>query len=171
MENSTPWFFWLFPLTFAVHNIEEALFLPAWSKSAGRFHKPVGVFEFVFTLVVLTTASVIITVLAGSAGKQTLPSYLYFAFNFGMLVNVLYPHLTATIVLKKYCPGLSTGMLFLVPTTGYLLFYRFDHHCVLFPMFWFITVPFAALVVGSIPVLFKIGRSLHGALKTSTIGQ
>ena len=118
-----PWFFWLFPLAFAVHNIEEALFLPGWSKSAGRFHKPVGEFEFVFALVVLTTASVVITVLAGSAGKQTLPSYLFFAFNFGMLVNVFYPHLTATIVLKRYCPGLFTGVLFLVPTTGYLLLY------------------------------------------------
>ena len=30
-----PWFFWLFPVAFAIHNAEEALCLPAFSKSAG----------------------------------------------------------------------------------------------------------------------------------------
>jgi hypothetical protein len=170
METSLPWFFWLFPAAFAIHNIEEALWLPAWSKSAGRFHKPVATFEFVFALIVITAISVILTVLFYSAGKQSLASYLYFAFNFGMFFNVFVPHLAATIVLKKYCPGLLTGLLFLVPTTLFILWYGYENEFFLLPKFWFVTIPFAVLMVGSIPILFSIGRSLqraHNASKTN----
>jgi hypothetical protein len=164
MSNSAPWFFWLFPVVFALHNIEEALFLPAWSRSAGRLHKPVGVFEFVFAIVALTSVSVVVTILASSAGRQALPTYLFFAFNLGMLVNVFCPHLIATIVQKQYCPGLFTGLLLVAPTTAYLLLYGFDNQYFVFPMFWYVAIPSAALVVGSIPLLFRIGRVFQRAL-------
>ena len=78
-----------------------------------------------------------------------------------MLLNVFYPHLIATVVLKKYCPGLITGILFLVPTTTYILIYGYLNQYFLFPKFWIITVPFAVMVVGSIPILFKFGKYLQ----------
>lgn len=127
MENSVPWLFWLFPLALAIHNVEEALWLPAWSKSAGRFHKPVGTFEFVFAAVVLTDLLVVVTILSGSSGKQGLVTYLFFAFNFIVLLNVFFPHLAATAVLKKYCPGLLTGILLIVPITGFLLLFGYHN--------------------------------------------
>ena len=100
METSVPWIFWLFPVVFAVHNLEEAVYLP---------------------------------------------------------------HLASTIVLKKYCPGLLTGVALLVPATSYLLFYGYDNEFYSFPKFWFITIPFAVIVIVSIPILFKIGKLLqHG---------
>jgi hypothetical protein len=38
---------WMVPAAIALHNLEEALWLPAWSESrAGRWHRAVGVFEF-----------------------------------------------------------------------------------------------------------------------------
>ena len=161
MQSVIPWFFWLFPIAFTIHNIEEALWLPAFSKSAGKFHKPVNSFEFAFALIILTLLSIIITFLFFQNGKQSLYCYLYFAFNFGMLLNVFYPHLIATVVLKKYCPGLITGILFLVPTTTYILIYGYLNQYFLFPKFWIITVPFAVIVVGSIPILFKFGKYLQ----------
>lgn len=161
METSIPWLFWLFPVVFAIHNLEEAVFLPSWSQSAGKFHKPVGAFEFIFALVVLTGLSFIITILFYVAGKQSLACYLFFAFNFGMLVNVFFPHLVATIALKKYCPGLFTGVVFLVPATSYLLLHGYENAFYSFPKFWFITIPFAVIVIGSIPVLFRIGKLLQ----------
>ena len=161
MDSGIPWFFWLFPVAFAIHNIEEALWLPGFSKSAGKFHKPVNSFEFVFALIVLTLLSIIITFLFYQNGKQSITCYLYFAFNFGMLLNVVHPHLTATVVLKKYCPGLITGILFLIPCTTYILMYGYQNQYFLFPEFWIITIPFAVLVVSSIPLLFKAGRYLQ----------
>ena len=160
-NDIVPWFFWLFPVAFAIHNIEEALWLPKWSQSAGRFHKPVGPFEFRFAIIVLTALATIITAFLYGSGKQSVPSYLFFAYNFGMLLNVFMPHLTATIALKKYCPGLLTGILMLLPTTGLLLRYGYNNQYFLFPMFWYVTIPFAAIVIGSIPLLFKIGRTIQ----------
>lgn len=161
MDNMIPWFFWLFPVAFTIHNIEEALWLPAFSKSAGKFHKPVNSFEFVFALVVITLLSIVITIMFYIDGKRSLARYLFFAFNFGMLINVFYPHLIATVVIKKYCPGLITRILFLIPSTSYNLIYGYQNQYYAFPKFWIITIPFAVLVVGSIPILFKVGLYLQ----------
>jgi hypothetical protein len=158
MEASIPWIFWLFPIVFAVHNIEEALWLPKYSKTAGKYHKPVETFEFVFALVMITLLATIITVLFYMTGKQSIHCYLFFAFNFGMFINVFFPHFAATIALKRYCPGLLTGIMLLAPTTVYLLLYGYNNGYFDLPKFWLITIPFAALVVGSIPILFKVGR-------------
>jgi len=161
MDNIIPWFYWLFPIAFTIHNIEEAFWLPAYSKSAGKFHKPVNTFEFVFALIIITLISILITILFYLNGKESLACYLFFAFNFGMLVNVFYPHLIATILLKKYCPGLITGILFLFPSTTYILIHGYQNQYFLFPKFWIITIPFAILIVGSIPILFKVGKYLQ----------
>ena len=166
-ETSFPWFFWLFPVAFAVHNLEEAIWLPAWSQSSGRYYRPVGRFELSFAAAVITAISVIITILFYSDGKQSLPCYLFFGFNFGMFANVFFPHLAATIALRKYCPGLLTALFFLLPTTSIVLSYGYKNEFFLFPKFWFITIPFAALVIGSIPILFKIGRLTGRLLKRS----
>ena len=164
IDTSLPWCFWLFPVAFAIHNIEEALWLPAWSQSAGRFHRSVGRFEFAFAIVVITAVSVVITILFYVNGKQSLPCYLFFAFNVGMFVNVFVPHLAGTIALKRYCPGLLTGMVLLVPTTLYLLWYGYTNDFYSLPKFWYVTIPFAGLIIGSIPVLFKIGRAIEHSL-------
>ena len=158
METSLSWFFWLFPISFALHNIEEALWFPVFSKSAGKFHKPVDTFEFVFAVIILTLFSIVITLLFVINGKRSLSCYLYFAFNFGMLINVFFPHLAATVVLKKYCPGLLTGILFLIPTTAYILLFGYSNEYFIFPKFWFIAISFAGFVIGVIPILFKFGK-------------
>ncbi len=161
METTVPWIFWLFPVVFTIHNLEEAVYLPRWSESAGKFHKSVGAFEFRFAVIVLTAMSVVITIVFYMTGKQSIACYLFFAFNFGMLLNVFFPHLAATIVLKKYCPGLLTGVALLIPVTSYLLSIGYDKEFYSFPKFWFITIPFAALVIVSIPILVKIGKLLQ----------
>lgn len=164
MENVSHWIFWLFPAAFAIHNLEEAIWLPEFSKSAGKFHKPVNSFEFNFALFVLTLLSIIITFFFYFYGKESVAAYFYFAFNLGMLINVLYPHLIATILLRKYCPGLITGITLLVPVTTYILLSGYQNQYYSFPKFWMIFVPFAILVVGSIPFLFKVGLFLQNKL-------
>jgi len=167
MDNIIPWFYWLFPIAFTIHNIEEAFWLPAFSKSAGKFHKPVNTFEFVFALIIITLISILITILFYIYGKESLACYLFFAFNFGMLLNVFYPHLFATILLKKYCPGLITGIIFLLPTSVYILIYGYNNRYFTFPIFWIIAIPFVVLVVGSIPILFKVGKILQDKFFTN----
>ncbi len=160
MDASIPWFFWLFPVVLTIHNLEEALWLPKFSKNAGRFHKPVGTFEFSFALVVLTMLAAVITALFYMKGKRSIPGYLYFGFNFGMLVNVFVPHLAAAFVLKKYCPGLLTGVLLLAPTTSWLLKVGYQNGYFGMHRFFIISIPFAILIAVSISILFKAGRAI-----------
>jgi ABC-type uncharacterized transport system permease subunit len=81
-----------------------------------------------------------------------------------MLINVFFPHLVATIVLKKYCPGLLTGILFLIPTTVYILLFGYSKDYFIFPKFWFISIPFAGLIIVLIPILFKVGNYVQKIL-------
>lgn len=134
METSVPWIFWLFPVVFAIHNLEEAVYLPHWSKSAGKFHKPIGAFEFRFAVIVLTAMSVVITIVFYMTGKQSIASYLFFAFNFGMLLNVFFPHLAATIVLWRSKMGDNNSLLKpYQETTGALLFFELINYATLAP--------------------------------------
>ena len=52
---------WIFPIAFAVHNLEEAIWLPAWSRRPGSLQPHVTDFEFRFAVSVLTLVGFIVT--------------------------------------------------------------------------------------------------------------
>jgi len=158
MTTTIPWIFWLFPVVFTIHNIEEAVWLPEFSKRAGRFCRPVARLEFVFAVACITALAAVITALFYLKGPESIPSYLFFAFNFVMLINVFVPHLAATIALRRYCPGLATGVLLLVPVTAGNLLVGYNRGYYHPALFGIIAILFAGIVVGAIPVLFRIGR-------------
>jgi uncharacterized protein with HXXEE motif len=58
---------WLFVLAVGLHNLEEALWLPAWSERAGRWCNPVGAREFRFAVVILTAAAAVAALAANIA--------------------------------------------------------------------------------------------------------
>jgi hypothetical protein len=43
-------------VTETIHNAEEAVWLPAWSQTAGIWHPPVGAFEFRFAVIAVALA-------------------------------------------------------------------------------------------------------------------
>ena len=51
----------LFLLGFSLHNIEEALWLPAWSKHARKYHKEVSPNEFRFAVIIVTAIGYLLT--------------------------------------------------------------------------------------------------------------
>jgi hypothetical protein len=51
----------LFPVAITVHNLDEAVWLPAWSRTAGRWHVGVGAFEFRLAVAVLTALAWVVT--------------------------------------------------------------------------------------------------------------
>ena len=96
-----------------VHNLEEALYLPAWSVAAARFHPPVGVFAFRFAVVALTLAAYVCAALA--AAGSTVGAYLVCGYGLAMAANAVVPHLVATVALRRYAPGTATGLLLNLP--------------------------------------------------------
>lgn len=106
----------MFLLGFTLHNIEEAVWLPDWSKRASKFHKPVESSQFIFADIVITMIGYIVTTLDILYCRDILLiHYMYLGFIGMMGINVFMPHLAGTIVLKKYSPGLLTGLFLNLP--------------------------------------------------------
>jgi len=111
----------LFLLCFSLHNMEEALWLPAWSRHAERYHKVVGENEFRKAVMAVTAVGYLITFQYFIFQSNEFSKFVYFGFIFMMVVNVVFPHLAAIVVLKRYAPGTLTGLFLNAPVGVYLL--------------------------------------------------
>jgi len=104
---------WIFALAVSLHNLEEARYLPAWSHGGSRWQRPVGVREFRFAVITLWLYALNLWAARSEAGS--LPVYLLAGYAFAMLLNVLGPHVVMTVLLRRYMPGLATGLLCILP--------------------------------------------------------
>ena len=106
----------LFLLAFTLHNIEEGLWLPNWSKNAGKYHLQVSNREFHFALIVITSVGYFITFIFLLYGQFIeVAKYAFLGFVLMMSFNSIFPHLIGTIVLQRYAPGTFTGLLLNLP--------------------------------------------------------
>ena len=83
---------WLFPLVAALHNGEEAIFMPNWvSAHQGElpFHPAAG--AILSGLLLLTVAALAVAILSVRSGKQSVWTYLLFGYAAAMLINVFCP--------------------------------------------------------------------------------
>ncbi len=152
------WFTWLFVIAVAAHNLEEAIWLPAWSRTAGRWHRAVDTTEFRFAVAVLTLLAIASATLVTVQGRASVGAYPVAGYALAMLLNVLVPHVAASVALRRYVPGTATALLLILPVTVGLL----AHACregYVEPRAFLIFGPMIVIgIVASIPLLFWIGR-------------
>lgn len=150
---------WMFPIALTLHNLEESIWLPAWSQHAGFWESPVGPAEFRVAAALLAILAYGVTYWSIRAGKQAVGTYVMTGFVFAMLLNVIY-HVAATLGLRQYAPGVVTAVLINLPVMCYLLLRVFREHWVTWPraLLAFAAIPVAILLL--IPVLFWVGRSI-----------
>lgn len=146
---------WLFAVAVTLHNLEEAVWLPRWSRTAGRYHMPIAARQFRFAVLVLTLAAW--AVVAWSAfGGSVLADYLVCGYALAMLVNVVFPHLAATLAMRRYAPGTATALLLNLPVTALLLRHAFAQTRI-DPQTFLWAGPLVAVAIAlSIPVLFAL---------------
>ena len=155
----------LFLLSFTLHNLEEALWLPKWSAYAKKFHKEVSYQEFHFAVLIITIFGYILTFLSLAFGKEiAVIRYSYLGFVLMMCFNALFPHLAATIILRKYSPGTLTGLLLNLPIGLYLIFKIngikiYDYRLLVS----FVLI--AGITLLSLKPLFRLGNKLLGDVK------
>jgi hypothetical protein len=152
---------WLFAVGVLVHNTEEALYLPAWSASAGRWDAPVGATEFRFAVAVLSAALVCSVVAASVAGPGSLAAYVLSGYVLAMVLNVLVPHIVATFVMRKYMPGTATAILFNLPLGCLFLKRALSESYIEFKPFIWSGPAVAFAIAASIPILFAVGRRVR----------
>jgi hypothetical protein len=152
---------WLFPIVITLHNAEEAIWLPRWSKRAGRWHDPVAPGVFRFAVVILTLLAYIVTDLSIRTGKETVWTYLFFGYMAAMLANVLIPHIAASIAMRSYMPGLATGVALNLPVLSLLMVLALRQGYVSGWKAVTYSAGVAGLLLLSIPALFKLGKTLN----------
>ena len=152
---------WLFVLAVALHNAEEAIWLPAWSATAGRWHSGIGRTEFRFAATVLTMLAAGASALANLQGKESLGAYLLCGYALAMLLNVAFPHVLATLIMRRYAPGTATAVLFNLPVTVALLGRALMEGYIDSKTFVWVGPVVTLTIVALIPILFGVGRAAY----------
>ena len=152
---------WLFPIVLTLHNVEEAIWLPGWSKRVGFWKTPVTPGVFRFAVAVLTALAFAVTWLSAQSGKQSVWTYLAFGYMAAMLVNVLVPHLAATVARRSTMPGVVTAVALNLPVLSLLVAMALREGYVSGAKAAAYSICVAGLLVASIPALFKIGTALN----------
>ena len=110
---------WLLAISETLHNLEEAVWMPGWSETAGMWQLKVGATEFRIA-VILITLLIYGVVLYFSKNNNELSKFLMGGALIMILFNVFVPHLLATIFMQNYAPGVISGVLLNVPVILYL---------------------------------------------------
>lgn len=114
---------WLFPIAVALHNGEEAVWMPGWvERHVGWLpaNPPPGAMKIRIALLLLTVAAFVVTWLSARRGPQSVWAYLTFGYIVAMLVNVLVPHVPAAIWFRGYAPGVATAVVVNLPLMSWL---------------------------------------------------
>jgi len=150
----------LFPLAITLHNLEEALWLPQWSQHASRFQKPISKNEFHFAVLLITMIAYLATCFFMFFPWERIFTFVFAGFLGAMIVNALFPHLAATIALRKYAPGTLTGVFLMIPVGILLLIRMVNTGTINVYEILLSTIGVGIPMAVSIPVLFWAGRKL-----------
>jgi hypothetical protein len=156
---------WLAPLAFAIHNLEEAIWLPRWSRRAGRWHPVVGDGPFRFAVIVLSSEAVAITAWSARGGPRSRGAALSGGLSVMLIANAIVPHLAATIAQRRYTPGTATALAINVPVATSLLREALAERYVAPASLARGAAVTIGVAVTEIPVLFRLGERLLEAAR------
>ncbi|MEO6800993.1 MAG: HXXEE domain-containing protein [Rhodanobacter sp.] len=154
---------WLFTIGVLMHNAEEAMFLPRWSSRAGWFHRPVTAEVFRIAVIMLSAIFVVITAAASLSRAASPASYLMGGYVLAMVLNVLFPHVCASVLVRKYMPGTATALLLNLPLGVMYLHRALAVGSVTRPTFYWAGPAVVLATMALLPGLFAVGRKLHVA--------
>jgi len=151
---------WLFTVGVLLHNLEEALWLPAWSTRAGRWYRPVAAPVFRFAAAVLSLAFLVLTLAAGWSPPGSVAAYLMAGYVLAMVLNVVAPHVLATIALRRYMPGTATAVLLNLPLGLLYLRQALAERFVELQVFRWAGPLVVVGLLAALPTLFALARAV-----------
>jgi len=157
---NTPSIYLLFIFSITLHNIEEALSIPRWSRYIQKFGKQVSGDEFHFAVLVITILAYLATGLFIFFPENLILKYFFFGFMGAMMFNIIFPHLILTIILKKYSPGLITGVLLIMPFNSLIIISSLNNSIINLSEVVISTIVVGIFLLILIPILEKIGGKL-----------
>ena len=148
----------LFTLGALLHNLEEALYLPAWSKHARRWYRPVAAPVFRVAAAALSVVFVLITVFGMFSHTGGVGAYLMAGYVLAMLFNVMVPHALVSLFQREYMPGTTTALLLNLPLGLLYLHVALDARFIEMPIFLWAGPTVAIALLLLMPLLFTLGR-------------
>lgn len=105
----------LFGVGVTLHNLEEAIYLPAWLRSNITlvFEPNKQIYRIVTSLVSVVIWVPIVGVCLWPEGSRF--QSVLSGFALAMAINAVLPHLAWSLLKRSYSPGTATGMLFNLP--------------------------------------------------------
>ncbi|OXS78308.1 HXXEE domain-containing protein [Domibacillus enclensis] len=150
--------FFCFAIT--LHNIEEAIWLPEWSQQSSRFQKPVTSSEFHFAVIFITILAYLSAFSFLYVPESDAAKWIFIGFLGSMIINAIFPHLLATVLMKKYAPGLLTGLLLNLPVNSFIIYQMFSNHLIVWKELILSTIAVGMILLALIPFLFKAGSKI-----------
>ncbi len=146
-------------MLFALHNVEETLFIEKWSKNVGAFiHESVTTLQFGIAVSFLTLLVLILTIIFINSEKDKIGTYILTCIVLSFLINAIFPHILATVYFGSYTPGVVTSVFIYIPFSIYMLYRIFKERYLTSKTKFVITVFGTALLMKIlIPVSLYIG--------------
>lgn len=122
MKAFNPAWYYLLPLLLAVHNVEEALGMAAWTRShPGALHPPVTDRQFAAAVVIVTILAVIATIAARTVRGGRHFIFIMTTLAWILVINALFPHAVGSVYYGTLAPGMVTAGLLYLTVVPYLL--------------------------------------------------
>jgi hypothetical protein len=154
---------WLIPAVITLHNLEEAIWLPACSQTSGRWFRPVTPEVFRFAAATLAIFAYFLAWMTIRSGRQSLWAYATLGYMVAVIINAVAPHLVLSIASRRYMPGVATGLFLNVPILSFLVWLIFKQDYVSGAKAGLACVVMPLLLLLSIPLLFRLGKVVASA--------
>lgn len=151
---------WLFTSGVLLHNLEEGVYLPAWSQRTSRWYRPVSIRVFRFAAVILSIVLILLTLAGTLSHAGGVGAYLMAGYALAMLINVFVPHLLATGLLRRYMPGTATAVLFNLPLGLLYLHLALQEGFIEWRVFRWAGPLVVIGLLALMPLLFALGRRI-----------
>nr|WP_234007682.1 HXXEE domain-containing protein [Lysinibacillus sp. FJAT-14745] len=122
--------------------------------------------EFHFAVLVITALAYLSAFFFIFFPQSNFAKWLFVGFLGAMIINAIFPHLLATIIMKKYAPGLVTGLLLNIPINCFIIRRMFEAQLIGWTELLFSTILVGLSLLALIPFLFKLGRMVTLNSKT-----
>lgn len=149
-----------FCLALTLHNVEEALWLPNWSKNSSSFQKPVTSSEFHFAVLIITILAYLVSFLYVHFPKSKIAKRIFIGFLGSMIFNAFFPHLIAAVSMKTYAPGLGTAFFLNIPINTIILYRLYKGKSITLKEIILATIVVGIFLLALIPFLFILGGVL-----------
>lgn len=114
----------------------------------------------IFALICITLLAYLFSFLYMLYANNGIIRYVYFGFVGAMILNAIFPHLIATIVLRQYAPGVITGILLNVPCYSLLISFAVKSNVISLTEVLVSTVIVGGIMLAILPILLRIGRKV-----------